>query len=84
MGVERRRARGRIGLRAVENGVADLQNAGLVDLPRSMQRVGVRQAYVCAFVMREIQVVAAERMRDPARNANYGRSVDVIAERLGR
>src|SRR5215471_4636925 len=43
-----------VGLRPVKSGVLYFKYTGLVNLPRTSQRIGVRQSYEAAAVMREV------------------------------
>ena len=58
-------------------GVAQMQRAGWMDLPRSGERIRERQSDVRALVVREVEVVATERVVHPLGNAQERRPVDV-------
>lgn len=65
----------------VAGGVGVGEHARGVDVPRAGEGVGVAEAEVLAGVMGEAEVVVAERVGQPRRNANEGGAVEVVAER---
>ena len=55
------------------------EDARLVGPPRPGQVVGIGQSDVAAVVVGEVEVVAAEWARDPVRDTDQRRAVDVVA-----
>src|SRR5262245_47060403 len=80
VGVEVLKVFRRVGLRPEECGIAYLQHAWLVDVPWTLNGVGVSETYVLAHVMSKVHVVTTEGMLHPVGYANYRRPVDVISE----
>ena len=60
--------------------LGEMQRAGRVDRPRAGDVVRVRQADVAALVVGEVQVVAAEAVRQPVGRPDQRRPLDVGAD----
>ena len=63
-----------------ERRVLEREDPRNVDPPRPSEAIGVREADEFALVMGEVEVVAAERMLDPFRDADERRAVEVVAD----
>jgi hypothetical protein len=48
---------------AAADGIDQVQDSALIDLPPSAQLIGISQPYVLPLVMGEIEVVSANRIR---------------------
>ena len=65
--------------------LGQMQRTGPVDGPGAGQLVGVSESDVGALVVGEVQVVPAERIGNPVRHPDQGRTLDVGADaRIGR
>ena len=59
--------------------LGEMQRPRLVNRVRSLRIVRIRQPDIGALVVCEIQVIAAERLLQPARRPDQRRAVDVLA-----
>ncbi|MCF8089135.1 MAG: hypothetical protein K9L23_13905 [Desulfotignum sp.] len=66
----------------VATDVTQLENAPFVYLPRAMERVRIRHANERSLVVRKVQVVSPQGVRNPVRYTNQRGSIDIVTDLL--